>query len=343
MTATSSKQRRKRKRGGGGGAPPSVPAQAVDDGRCNPASPSFDWPSRGIRPFRSRFDIEERIAYGSYKEVFLAQDKGTGNDVALCIYVESVAESERFLQRHLQTMYAVRHPAVMRVVDGGIALDGEGKPHAYVTADLIRQSVTAGHAVLQAGGALMTPRVLRYCHDVLAGLQAFHNSGLVHGSPHGNNTLIDADGAAVLVDFDWTMPVGETRIRANELVTIVGFNQTTPEQLRGLPHDERSDLYVAGLGMFHVACGRLPYSDTTYGTMDGVDGLRFIDRLDRLPATPRSINPNLPEQLSDLLLSLLTPNPANRPHSAAAALTELKRIAFPFPGREASIAVRKDT
>lgn len=315
MTATSSQpRRRKRRRGKRGSTPPAAP---VVTARQPP-----DASSPGL--FDGRYQVRALLGSGTFKKVFLAHDTVTDCDIALGAY-RNPTSSERFIARHQAVQALGPHPHIMRVLDAGVGHTPDGAGWVYVTMELLGDASTIPQAVVKHGRPLMVPVVLRLARTVLEGLRHLHDGGLAHGNPGPQNILVDVEGNAKIGDFDWVMPTGTTRIGANDLVEVVGRHQVTPEQLRGQPHDERADLYIAAIGLFVASVGRYPH-DTTVSANEWGFSHDYIARLDRLPATPTAINPVLPKQFSDLLLAMLTPDPNYRPQSADEALAELDKI-----------------
>lgn len=317
MTATSTTRRRRGKRRGrqGGGAPPAAALVATAQ---PPPAASMD------RLFAGRYQVGRFLGMGSFKDVHQARDVLTGHDVALGVYRDSPESSERFVERHLAVLDLGPHPCVTQVHDAGVGKAPNGSEWPYVAMELLTDVRTVRGMVNMNNGPLPVPVVLRLAQTSLDGLRHLHRGGLVHGSAHGANILMTFAGRAKLADFDWVMPAGHTRIGADDLVAITGHHQTTPEQLRGMPHDERADAYVTALTIYLAACGRYPFDETPYLDNFGF-GHDFTARLDRLPTTPTVFNPRLPKQLSDLLLKMLTPNPDYRP-SADEAFEETFKI-----------------
>lgn len=316
MTATAQRRRRgKRRRSkGNGGTPPAAPAVVVQP----PAGASTD-----PRVFNRRYEIGRILGEGSFKSVFEAHDTVTSRDVALGVYMEP-ASSARFIERYLAVRAAGPHRSIVEVHDAGIGMAPNGTAWPYVVMELLPPGMLTVRSAVSNNNnnPLPTPVVVHLARTLLDGLRHLHRAGLVHGSAHAQNVLMDVGGSAMLTDFDWVAPAGQTRIKVDELIAISGAHQVTPEQLRGLPHDERADLYVAALTIYLATCGHYPYQERAYPGGFGFDH-NFIARLDRLPETPTTINPRLPKELSDLLLRMLASDPGCRPQSAEEAFNEL--------------------
>ena len=89
-----------------------------------------------------------------------------------------------------------------------------------------------------------------------------------------------------------------------------------PEKLRSQPRDQRTDLFLAGVSIYLAATGTFPFDD---------ESVHRVNRPDQAPTPPATINPEIPQRLSDLIMSLLASEPSARP-TPTAALAELAMI-----------------
>jgi hypothetical protein len=174
---------------------------------------------------------------------------------------------------------------------------------------------------LARDGKLSLVEILRIGLQTSAALAAAHSQGVIHRDLKPSNILIDSSsGRAKLTDF------GLARCIEDLSLTRTGFVAGTPlymspEQAMGEALDERSDLFSLGAVLYEMSTGRPPFRGST--------PLAVLKQITDRPASPaRSLNPELPAWLNDLIQQLLAKRPDQRPISAAVVAEELgKRLA----------------
>lgn len=166
--------------------------------------------------------------------------------------VDPVAR-ERF-QRERETLARLDHPHIARLLDGGI--DSQGLPWfamSYVEGQAITAWCDSQRSDLRTR--------LRLLRQVLDALDAAHRQLVVHRDLKPANVMIDASGRAHLLDFGiakWLQDEATTAT-ASRLLTP---DYAAPEQIEGQPISTSTDVYAAGVLMFELLSGRLPYRQT---------------------------------------------------------------------------------
>jgi class 3 adenylate cyclase len=163
--------------------------------------------------------------------------------------------------------------------------------------------------------------------DVCDGLDHAHGQGVVHRDLKPANILVQLDGEpdadelsvarAVLVDFGLAARPGESSTTEEGLLMGTPAYMS-PEQARGRPTDQRSDLYSLGITLFEAVTGRVPYLAPTPLAM-------ALKHLSEDPPDPRELVPSLPRSLGKLILELLDKDPDRRPETCAAVKKRLNR------------------
>ena len=190
----------------------------------------------------------------------------------------------------------------------------EGPPPTIVTEYIHGAPL---RAVLDRAGRLTGPQALDVMRGALLGLIAVHRAGLLHGDFKPDNILVDRAGVSRLIDF------GLTRAAASEAAgsAITGSPAyMSPEQVRGDPIDQRSDLYACAAVLFELITGQRPFTgDTAAAVMR-----RHID--DPVPDA-HGINADVSAQLAAVCRTGLAKDPADRYQSAADFLSALEQAA----------------
>lgn len=161
--------------------------------------------------------------------------------------------------------------------------------------------------------------VARIGMQVAAGLSAAHARGMVHRDIKPANILIESETNRVkLTDFGLARSNDDVKLTQTGMVTGTPLYMS-PEQAMGTTSDERSDLFSLGAVMYEMATGISPFAaPTAVGVMKRI--------MDETPAAPRKLNPQITRPLSDLIMSLMSKQPENRPESASEVARVLASI-----------------
>ncbi len=170
----------------------------------------------------------------------------------------------------------------------------------YVPGTTLREVIDA------RGGLQLTP-ALQIAKQVCRGLAAVHKAGIIHGDLKPQNVMVMGSGVAKLMDF------GVARTRSNQDhggVSVIGTPlYMSPEQAKGADVDERSDIYSAGVLMYEMFTGQCPFR--------GRNVTEILQmHLNDAPADPRTLRPEMPAALAEIILACLSKHRAQRPASA---------------------------
>ncbi len=249
-------------------------------------------------------------------EVYEVEHELTNERLALkMLWMPGVAAA-RF-DREYEAMIRLNHPNIARVFTYGVH---EGQ--RWLTLELFVGTPIQVYAksLGRAGTPRRTEEVVRVAHDLALAIDYVHRRGMVHRDLKSANVLVLGDGRVKLIDF------GTARIRdAVERITgeadFVGtFAYAAPEQVSGGRVDHRADLYAFGVLLYRLLTGvRL---------FDHPDPREIARRhVHQAPEPPRHRVPTLPEELDDLVMSLLAKRPEERPISGRIVAERLERAA----------------
>ena len=207
------------------------------------------------RMLDGRYHVRSRIAHGGMATVYLAIDTRLDREVALKVMHADLVRDADFVGRFIGEAKAVAklsHPNIVGVYDQ--AADGQ---YLYLVMEYVPGRTL--RALLRERGWLPWQEALQVMDPVLAGLAAAHRAGIVHRDVKPENVLITADGRVKVVDFGLaraSAAVGNTR--AGMIIGSVSY--IAPEQVTGAPTDARTDVYAAGIMLFEMLTGRVPFS-----------------------------------------------------------------------------------
>jgi serine/threonine protein kinase len=217
-------------------------------------------------------------------------------------------------------------PTALEGVDLDALFDDEPDSGALLAAAKARRADQLGEdaALLDPAeqAALNHPaRLFALCEalaQVCDGLALVHANGLVHRDVKPSNILVTAARRAILVDFGLVKSQEEEQI--TDAGRVVGtYRYMSPEQAKGEPVDQRSDLYSLGATLYELLSGRPPFPQEGQ--------LRLLQAIVVSPPLPVSrINPTAPQTLASLAERLLAKAPADRPGDATEVAMMLRAV-----------------
>ncbi len=256
-----------------------------------------------------KYELIERMAQGGMAEVYTAFQPGVERTVVLKVLHGHLVDNQDIVarfQREARAAGRLQHPHIVRVIDIGVEDD-----NYFMVMDFLQGGTLGDY--LKARGRMPAEAALRLAAQLVDALQSAHAQGVIHRDIKPSNILF-ADNSyeqMLLTDFG----LASLRDDANGSLTVTGAMVGTPtymspEAVRGEACDERSDLYSLGVVLYEMVTGKPPYiANTPYSML-------MKQTNDPLPS-PRSINPELPEAVEELLLSILAKDPAERLQTAA--------------------------
>lgn len=277
------------------------------------------------------YRIVEKLGSGGMGDVYKAEDTRLGRSVALKFLSIELRNDkfalERF-EREARAVSALNHPGVCVLYD-----IGEDSGQHFLVMELLE-----GQTLRDRIGSkpLANDVLLELAIQISDALDAAHSRGIVHRDLKPANVFVTARGQAKLLDFGLakqgsaravgTIASGFTSadITSDNLLTTPGSTMGTvaymsPEQARGEELDARSDLFSLGAMLYEMATGQSPFSGNT-------PAVTFDMILNRMPAAPIDINPNLPPRLEEIIAKALEKDRDLRYQTAAEIRADLKRL-----------------
>ncbi|HEU5424838.1 MAG TPA: protein kinase, partial [Nitrolancea sp.] len=247
-----------------------------------------------------RYELTQRLGEGSFSETYLATDTALGRRVAVKVLRASFAGDPRFVarfEREARAAAAVASPNVVDVYDYGRQNDTLYIVMEWVDGIDLKQ-------LIRQRAPLPVPEAIALIDGILNGLQAIHRAGVVHRDIKPQNVLLAADGTPKLGDF------GIARSPVDAGLTDTGMALGTaaymaPEQATGAPPTPSADVYAAGVILFELLTGRLPFP--------GENPVQVMyQHVNTPPPNPRAFNPAIPPALGAVTLRALAKDPATR-------------------------------
>lgn len=210
------------------------------------------------------YQIIQRIGGGGMGDIYLAQDTRLERLVALKIlraYLLSDDERVRRFQIEARTASALNHTNILTIYDVGESENSFFIAAEYVEGNTIRELISAG--------SLTVGEVLDASIQLLTGLSAAHGAGIVHRDIKPENIMRRLDGVLKILDFGIAkllepssdVPSSRTATDTGIMMGTVGY--MSPEQVRGLPVDERTDVWSCGVVLYEMLTRRQPFRSAT--------------------------------------------------------------------------------
>jgi eukaryotic-like serine/threonine-protein kinase len=275
------------------------------------------------RTLAGRFRVTAFIGEGAMASVYRGVQEAEPRDVALKIMHPHLVSDATFVgrfRREAKAAARIVHPNTVKIVDCGV--DGD---LLYIAMELLAGQDLFETLVLDR--RFSEARAARIMIQVADALVAAHDKGIVHRDLKPENIMLLRDpidpsiervkvldfGIAKILERDTaSLDGGPASLSALTGVgTVVGTPAyMSPEQCRGEPIDTRSDVYTAGILLYQLVAGRLPFS--------GENAMDLAVKHVRTPPTPpEEVVPNIHPKLRDVILTALAKWPSQRQQTAA--------------------------
>ena len=263
----------------------------------------------------NRYEILELVGTGGMAKVYKARCHRLNRLVAIKILREDLSQDAEFRRRfhdESQAVAMLSHPNIVAVYDVSRSSELE-----YIVMELI-DGITLKQYMQRKGNKLNWREALHFITQIIKALGHAHSRGIIHRDIKPHNIMVLRDGSVKVADF------GIARVASGGHSTLTqealgSVHYISPEQARGSHIDARSDLYSAGVVLYEMLTGRLPFEGDTPVSV-------AIQHINSIPLSPRELEPSIPEALEAITMKAMAPNPDNRYLSADDMLADLEEF-----------------
>ena len=263
----------------------------------------------------NRYEILECIGTGGMAVVYKARCHRLNRLVAVKILKPELARDAEFRRRfhdESQAVAMLSHPNIVAVYDVSHSDDLD-----YIVMELI-DGITLKQYMQKKGLPLNWREALHFITQIMKALSHAHSRGIIHRDIKPQNIMVLRDGSVKVADFGIARVASAAQSTLTQ-ETLGSVHYISPEQARGSHIDARADIYSAGVVLYEMTAGRLPYEGETPVSV-------AIQHISSIPLPPRDINPEIPEALEAITMKAMASDVSKRYVSADAMLVDLEEF-----------------
>ena len=280
-----------------------------------------------------RYEILKSIGEGGMANVYLAHDTILDRDVAVKVLRGDLENDEKFIRRfnrEAKSVSDLTSPNIVEVYDVG---EEDGQHYIvmeYIDGKTLKQ-------LIQKRGALTVPEVIDIMSQITDGLAQAHDAYIIHRDIKPQNIMILDNGIIKITDFGIAMSMNATQLtQTNSVMGSVHY--LPPEQASGKGATTKSDIYSAGILMYELLTGSVPFKG------DNAVEIALKQLKEKIPSI-RKQNPLIPQSVENIVLKATAKNPKNRyddiremhydlVHALDSENENVSKYNFPYPESE---------
>jgi hypothetical protein len=264
-----------------------------------------------------KYYVVHEVGRGSTGTVYLSHDPFYGRDVAIKLYHATSGDdaesrnARRMFMGEAKMVGKLQHPNIVPIFDAG-----EEDGRRYVVTEHVHGARTLS-AYCRPGSLLPIDQVVAIMYKCAKALHYAHSRGVVHRDIKPSNILLTQEGDVRIVDFGIALVADSDVSRLEGVAGSPAY--MSPEQVQGLELDARSDLYSLGAVMYEMLSGQRPFRAGALGKL-----LRQVVQSEA--ESLRSIRPEIPEELEEVVKRALLKEPGQRYRTGTEFAAELTRV-----------------
>ena len=258
-----------------------------------------------------RYQVLSKIGAGGMADVYKAKDCMLNRYVAVKVLKKEYREDENFVKKfrsEAQAATGLLNPNIVNVYDVG-----EDRGLYYMVMELV-EGITLKEYVHKKG-KLSSKEAISIAIQMCTGIEAAHNHHIIHRDIKPQNIIISKEGKVKVTDFGIAKATTSQTVSTSAMGSV---HYVSPEQARGGYCDEKSDIYSAGITMYEMVTGRVPFDgDSTVSVA--------MKHLQENITPPSEYAPDLYPALEKIILKCTQKSAERRYQSAGELIQDLKR------------------
>lgn len=259
-----------------------------------------------------RYEILDVVGAGGMSIVYKARCHRLNRNVAIKVLKPEFSRDQNFVTKfrvEAQASAGLTHPNIVNVYD---VYDDEGV--YFIVMELV-EGITLKDYIAE-NGRLSMDKAIDFSLQIAAGLEAAHESHVIHRDIKPQNIIVSKNGNLKVTDFGIAKAASSNTLTSGAMGSV---HYISPEQARGGYSDERSDIYSLGITMYEMVTGRVPFE----GDNNVSVALMHIQS-DMIP--PRQYYPDIYSSFEKVILKATQKKPERRYLTASALIADLKRV-----------------
>ena len=260
-----------------------------------------------------RYEIIEQIGTGGMADVYKAKCHKLNRYVAIKVMKSEFSQDKTFVSKfwaEAQSAAGLTNPNVVNVYDVGVE-----NGIYYIVMELV-EGVTL-KKYIEKRGKLPYKEAVSIAIQVANGMDAAHKHNIVHRDIKPQNIIISKEGKVKVTDFGIARATTSTATQAVTTTVMGSVHYTSPEQARGGIVDEKSDIYSAGITMYEMITGHVPFDGDSTVTV-------ALKHLNEVIKSPAEEVPDIPYSLECIIMKCTQKLPNKRYMSCEELLQDLK-------------------
>ncbi len=260
------------------------------------------------RKLKNRYEILETLAQGASTTTYRARDTLLNRDVLVKVLPQLSDDARQRFFEQAKAATRLNHPNIAAVYD--FDADEDGSP--FVVSEYVEGKPLSDY--------IPSPPeiVVRLGEQIADALAYAHRFGIIHAELNPSDIRVTPSGQAKIVDLG--LKFIETSATVTRSGSVIGNPAyLSPEQAQGLPTDARSDIYALGVVLYELSTGKPPFTGDSPMAV-------LMQQVNQPPPPPRSIAPNVPPALEQVILTALEKDPARRFQSSQMLADALERV-----------------
>jgi len=289
----------------------SVYLKPASEGEPHPDSPIdsgiIPAPDGSVMFHPPRYEMVKEIGRGGMGLVYRMKDTVLARDIAFKTLGAGLRDNPKALDNFLKeakAAAALNHPNIVTLFDIGEFQGTHFLTMEYVEGKTIKE-------ILRAGKKIPLAHVYGITRQMCEALEYAHKHKIVHRDIKTANIMVTTTLQVKILDFGLARVVEEMTMDASKVVGTPSY--MSPEQILGKNIDHRTDIYSLGVSLFEVVAQRLPFKGGNVG----------YHHLNTQPPDPRTINPEVPDDMANIILKCLEKDQNNRYQHASDILPDI--------------------